>query len=72
MVEEVEAPGSMALSVESCVWSCLGLFSEGDGETRSAGLIAEGEEAILVGETVVVVVQVASVLALLVIEAGGL
>lgn len=78
MVEEVETPGSMALSVESCVWSrvCGGLVSEGDGETSSAGLVVEGEEAILVGETVVVlvtvVVQVGSVLALLVTEAGGL
>lgn len=74
MVEEVETPGSMALSVESCVWSrvCGGLV----GETSSAGLVVEGEEVILVGETVValvtVVVQVESVLALLVMEAGGL
>lgn len=78
MVEEVETPGSMALSVESCVWSrvCGGLVGEGDGETSSAGLVVEGEEAILVGETVLVlvtlVVQVGNVLALLVIEAGGL
>lgn len=78
MVEEVETPGSMALSVESCVWSrvCGGRVSEGDGETGSAGLVVEGERAILVGETVLVlvtvVVQVGNVLALLVIEAGGL
>lgn len=76
MVDEIERPGSMALSVESCVWSrvCGGLVGEGDGETSSAGLVVEGEEAISVGETVVVtvVVQVGSVLVLLVTEAGGL
>lgn len=83
MVEEVESPGSMALSVESCVWSrvCGGLIG-GDGETSSLGLVGEGEE-VLVGVVVVVVlgevlvavtvvVQVRGVLALLVMEAGGL
>lgn len=73
-------PGSMALSVESCVWSrvCEGLPGGGDGEAGSVRLVGEGEEAMLVGETVVVVVVVGtavvgSVLALLVmVEAGGL
>lgn len=80
MVEEVESPGSMALSVESCVWSrvCRGLVGGGDGETSSLGLVGEGEEVLMVvvvGELLVavtVVVQVRSDLALLVMEAGGL
>lgn len=80
MVEEVESPGSMALSVESCVWSrvCRGLVGGGDGETSSLGLVGEGEEVLMVvvvGELLVavtVVVQVGSDLALLVMEAGGL
>lgn len=78
MVEEVESPGSMALSVESCVWSrdCRGLVAGGDGETSLLGLVGEGEEVlVVVGEVVgvvTVVVQVGSVLALLVMEAGGL
>lgn len=81
MVEEVESPGSMALSVESCVWSrvCGGLVGGGDGETSSLGMVGEGEEVlgvvVVVGELVVVVtvvVQVESVLGLLVTEAGGL
>lgn len=78
MVEEVESPGSMALSVESCVWSrdCRGLVTGGDGETSLLGLVGEGEEVlVVVGElvgVVTVVVQVGSVLALLVMEAGGL
>lgn len=69
-------PGSMALSVESCVWSrvCGGHPGGGDGETSSVRLVGEGEEAMLVGESVVVVgtVVVGIVLALLVMEAGGL
>lgn len=84
MVEEVESPGSMALSVESCVWSRVGggLVGGGDGETSSLGLLGEGEEVVLlllgvevVGELLVaatVAVQVGSVRALLVTEAGGL
>lgn len=81
MVEEVESPGSMALSVESCVWSrvCRGLVGGGDGETSSLGLVGEGEEVLMVvvvvGELLVAVtvaVQVRSDLALLVMEAGGL
>lgn len=80
-MEEVESPGSMALSVESCVWSrdCRGLVGEGDGETSLLGLVGEGEEVlVVVGElaelvvAVTVVVQVESVLARLVMEAGGL
>lgn len=77
MVEEVESPGSMALSVESCVWSrvCGGLVG---GETSSLGSVGEGEEVLVLvvgGELVVavaVVVQVRSVLALPVMGAGGL
>lgn len=77
MVEEVEIPGSMALSVESCVWSrvCGGLVGGGDGEMSSLGMVGEGEEVlgvVVVVVVVTVVVQVESVLALLVTEAGGL
>lgn len=74
---DMVTPGSMALSVESCVWSrvCEGLPDGGDGETSSVRLVGEDEEAMLVGDTVVVVVGtvvVGNVLALLVMEAGGL
>lgn len=73
MVEEVESPGSMALSVESCVWSrvCGGLVG---GETSSLGSVGEGEEVLVLVlvVAVAVVVQVRSVLALPVMGAGGL
>lgn len=72
-VAEDETPGSMALSVESCVWSrvCGGLVRAGDGVTTSAGLVGESDEVVVV-MVVTVVVQFGSVLALLLMEAGGL
>lgn len=67
----------MALSVESCVWSrvCGGLARAGDGVATSAGLVEGSDEevvVVVVVKVVTVVVQLGSVLALLLIEAGGL
>lgn len=74
-MEEVEAPGSMALSVESCAWSrvCwLGLVSTGGGGATASAAMAEETVAVAVvmGETAVV--QVESVRALLFTDVGGL
>lgn len=74
-VVEVETPGSIALSVESCDWSrvCVGVVGAGDGETTWAWLVGASEEVLVVVVIVVtVVVQFGSVLALLVMETGGL
>lgn len=65
----------MALSVESCVWSrvCGGLVWAGDGVTTWAGLVGASDEVVVVAVVVVtVVVQFESVLALLLMETGGL
>lgn len=66
----------MALSVESCVWSrvCGGLVRTGDSVTTSVGLVGVGDEVVVVVVVMVVtvVVQFGSVLALLVMETGGL
>lgn len=73
-VVEEETPGSMALSVESCVWSpvFVGLVRVGDRDkvTICAGL-ASDEVVEVVVMVAIVVVQFGSVLALLLMEIGG-
>lgn len=69
VVVEVETPGSMALSVESCVWCsvCIGAVRVGEEEAAGGGLVGVSD-----GVGAVVVDQLESVLDLLLLETGGM
>lgn len=73
-MEEVEAPGSMALSVESCAWSRVGwgLVRTGGGGVTASAAVAEETDVVPVAMGEMAVVQVESVRALLFTDVGGL